>query len=200
MATKKVVLIGEFNSGKTCLVTRLIRNYYYATLPTIGASFTTWKPLNSDQKYSLGIWDTAGQERFSSIVPLYLRDAKVVIYCHPINKPWLDKHVLYYYTMAKEASKICKFIIAITMCDIKELILVNQSQIDQFATSINIDLTVWTSALTGNGVYNLFENIYYNFTNDIIETNNNDNDNNITFTRKTWKKKASSFFCLGYFN
>ena len=91
---RKIVLLGEMSTGKTCLVLRLVKNEFSDTeLPTIGfvfillfiiiiifflcvlniffllsfysAAFMVHKMNVDDKTVKLEIWDTAGQERFS---------------------------------------------------------------------------------------------------------------------------------------
>jgi len=84
---RKIVLLGEMSTGKTCLVLRLVKNEFSDTeLPTIGfvffyffilffflcvvniffysAAFMVHKMNVDDKTVKLEIWDTAGQERF----------------------------------------------------------------------------------------------------------------------------------------
>lgn len=84
----KIVLCGNYGVGKTSLVLRLIKNIFQDKAPpTIGASFLTWKADPREKSY-YGIWDTAGQERFADLLPLYFRDAHIVIYCWDCRSPF----------------------------------------------------------------------------------------------------------------
>ena len=73
---KKIVLIGEADSGKTSLVQRLVYDSFEEGEATVGAAFSTLLLENGSK---IGIWDTAGQERYNSLVPLYFRDAALVL-------------------------------------------------------------------------------------------------------------------------
>lgn len=73
---KKVVLVGSADSGKTSLVQRLVYNIFDDQEATIGAAFSTLE-FHSGER--IGIWDTAGQERYDALVPLYFRDAALVL-------------------------------------------------------------------------------------------------------------------------
>mmetsp|Transcript_32611 Transcript_32611/g.56631 ORF Transcript_32611/g.56631 Transcript_32611/m.56631 type:complete len:191 (-) Transcript_32611:1075-1647(-) len=75
----KVVVLGNSNVGKTCLVNRLARDTFSEAEPTIGANFLT-KALEVDSEVkSYDIWDTAGQERYRSLTPMYYRGAAIAI-------------------------------------------------------------------------------------------------------------------------
>jgi small GTP-binding protein len=71
----KVVIIGDSNVGKTCLVTRYVDEKFGDTQPTIGA-LHRMKNMNG---VDLDLWDTAGQERFKSMIPMYYKGAKAII-------------------------------------------------------------------------------------------------------------------------
>lgn len=76
----KVVILGSRGVGKTCLVTKYIKNSLHKDIgPTIAASFFTCKVYLNDEKIKLQIWDTAGQERFRAVAPMYYRNANAAI-------------------------------------------------------------------------------------------------------------------------
>jgi len=77
----KVVIIGDSNVGKTCIIQRFINNSFENTQPTIGACHFNKKYMDVD----LDIWDTAGQERFRSMVPMYYKGTKGIIICFDIT-------------------------------------------------------------------------------------------------------------------
>lgn len=73
----KMVLLGNSSTGKTSIVHRLLHNNFTnESESTIGASFATLK--HNDITYQ--IWDTAGQERYNAMVPMYTRNAEIVIF------------------------------------------------------------------------------------------------------------------------
>lgn len=73
----KMVLLGHSSTGKTSIVHRLLHNnFLHDSESTIGASFATLK--SNDVIYQ--IWDTAGQERYNAMVPMYTRNAEIVIF------------------------------------------------------------------------------------------------------------------------
>ncbi len=73
----KLILIGDSSVGKSCLLTRLIDEYFKSECdPTIGIEFGT-KIIKSSSGVPiwLQIWDTAGQENFWSITQSYYKGA-----------------------------------------------------------------------------------------------------------------------------
>jgi Ras-related protein Rab-5C len=79
----KVTFIGASTTGKTTLVIRLVRKYFFnITECTIGASFTKYKHNNMEYDF----WDTAGQERFNSLLPMYFRGTKIFIFVFDLSE------------------------------------------------------------------------------------------------------------------
>jgi small GTP-binding protein len=59
---------------------------------TIGASFiVNYAKSNGGRLVRLNIWDTAGQERYAALLPMYSRNADVIIFTiDPINRDSVD--------------------------------------------------------------------------------------------------------------
>lgn len=81
-------IIGIFASGKTSLAASFIKNKQsVANESTIGASFIVdYAQVRTGQIIRLNIWDTAGQERYAALLPMYSRNADVIIFTiDPVN-------------------------------------------------------------------------------------------------------------------
>jgi GTPase SAR1 family protein len=79
---KKLVTIGDAQTGKTSLLWRLTHKQRPDIRDaTIGAAFFN----SSSKKFCLNMWDTAGQERFRSMLPIYLRDAEIILFVYDIT-------------------------------------------------------------------------------------------------------------------
>ncbi|KAJ5074810.1 drab5 [Anaeramoeba ignava] len=83
----KVVLIGESDVGKTCLVLRLTKGIFQSLhVTTIGSSFYTKTfSFEEDEEVKMEIWDTAGQERYNSLTRMYFRGAVGAICVYDIT-------------------------------------------------------------------------------------------------------------------
>ncbi len=78
----KTTLIGASTTGKTSLVTRIKNNTFIDRIEcTIGVSFT--RLTHNNMNYEL--WDTAGQERFHSLLPMYFRGTKILIFVFDLS-------------------------------------------------------------------------------------------------------------------
>ena len=61
----KIILIGQADCGKTCIVNRFVDDSFQTdSLTTIGAELNTIKLQIDSIGVRLEIWDTAGQEQF----------------------------------------------------------------------------------------------------------------------------------------
>jgi small GTP-binding protein len=93
----KILLIGDSNVGKSCLIMRFIDNYFTLSyISTIGIDFKI-KTFNiEDKKVKVQIWDTAGQERFKTITKTFYRSAMGVIFVYDITDENTFKNVEYW--------------------------------------------------------------------------------------------------------
>jgi Ras-related protein Rab-5C len=88
MSNINFCIIGIFASGKTSLAASFTKNKQsVANESTIGASFiVNYTRSSGGQALRLNIWDTAGQERYAMLLPMYSRNADVIIFTiDPIN-------------------------------------------------------------------------------------------------------------------
>lgn len=72
----KVTFVGDAHVGKTSITKRIVMDRFNPDVDsTIGAAFCA-KTIDGT-KYN--IWDCAGQARFNQLLPLYLRDVRLVV-------------------------------------------------------------------------------------------------------------------------
>ena len=77
----KVVIVSKGYPGKTCLLHRLIDNYYLENFyTTIGIDFKILKFEFNHNEYKFMIWDTNGCEKYRHLTFNFLKKAKIVIY------------------------------------------------------------------------------------------------------------------------
>jgi Ras-related protein Rab-5C len=92
-------IIGIFASGKTSLAASFVKNKQSVTNEsTIGASFiVNYTKTSGGRAIQLNIWDTAGQERYASLLPMYCRNADVIIFTidplNPNSVPYIKKMI-----------------------------------------------------------------------------------------------------------
>mmetsp|Transcript_12786 Transcript_12786/g.35411 ORF Transcript_12786/g.35411 Transcript_12786/m.35411 type:complete len:293 (+) Transcript_12786:254-1132(+) len=85
----KVVLLGDTNTGKTCLVLRLVEGSFkpVGRSSTIGAFFLTKRLTVNNITCKMLLWDTAGQEQFQKLAKTYYQNAAAAIVCYDISNP-----------------------------------------------------------------------------------------------------------------
>ena len=91
----KCVLLGTENSGKSSLVNRCIDDTFNKeNHPTIGCAFNIKKFNLHDRKISLEIWDTGGAEHYSSLLPMYYRNAEIILICIDLSKYYNNQDII----------------------------------------------------------------------------------------------------------
>ena len=76
----KILLLGDLNSGKSCLLLRFAdQNCHQTYISTIGVDFKIRTVEIGNKTVKLQIWDTAGQEKFRTITSSYYRGAQGII-------------------------------------------------------------------------------------------------------------------------
>ncbi|KAM9832082.1 ras-related protein Rab-19 [Neosynchiropus ocellatus] len=83
----KIILIGDSNVGKTCVVQNFKSGSFSERQQnTIGVDFTV-RTLDIDgNKVKIQVWDTAGQERFRTITQSYYRSAHGAMITYDITR------------------------------------------------------------------------------------------------------------------
>lgn len=81
MNSLKVVLIGEYNVGKTCILNRIMnKKFNNYENSTIGCAYTFYTIKNYDNSSCLiEFWDTAGQEKYNSLIKIFYKKADIII-------------------------------------------------------------------------------------------------------------------------
>ncbi|KAJ4924792.1 hypothetical protein JOQ06_003742 [Pogonophryne albipinna] len=83
----KIILIGDSNVGKTCLVQNFKSGIFSEIQQnTIGVDFTVRTVDIEGKKVKMQVWDTAGQERFRTITQSYYRSAHGAIIAYDITR------------------------------------------------------------------------------------------------------------------
>lgn len=85
----KLVLLGESGVGKTCIISRYVKNLFDdRSETTSGASYASKViQLDDDQgSLRLDIWDTAGQEKYRSLTKFFYKDAAIAVLVYDITR------------------------------------------------------------------------------------------------------------------
>ena len=208
----KVALLGASGVGKTSILHRYAYNNYTKDKEqTIGASFATKKVKIDESKYvQLNIWDTAGQERFESIMPMYYRDADIIIIVYDIRdlrsftraKKWVGTIKEEVTNDNNHPNMNPKIMFVGNKIDDEMSRVVKKDDVNDFCQSItdlNIE-TSYASAKTGKNVMNIFEKAaieQYEIKKKFIEENKRD-DSDLVDINKPQSSWLEYLPCLGF--
>ena len=153
----KVVLLGQHNVGKTCLVDRYLHgNFKFNVTATVGAAFGSKKVDVSGRAWTLGIWDTAGAERYESMSRIYYRSARAAIVCYDLTRKESFEKVRFWVDELLENEPECLIFIVGTKYDLIQedasLREVDESMLGMLSLKANITKTFITSAKTGYNI------------------------------------------------
>nr|XP_055045662.1 ras-related protein Rab-19-like [Misgurnus anguillicaudatus] len=83
----KIILIGDSNVGKTCVIQRFKSGIFSERQQnTIGVDFTVRTINIEGKRVKMQVWDTAGQERFRTITQSYYRSAHGAMIAYDITR------------------------------------------------------------------------------------------------------------------
>jgi small GTP-binding protein len=157
----KVCIIGDTDVGKTSLSTRYCHGEFPEnSTPTIGASFLQRRVVVDNVEISLQIWDTAGQERFRSMAPMYYRGAKAAICVFDVtNEESFNRVTTWLRDLRAHADPNVVICLAGNKAD--KTPTFDLSKCESLARTLGGSFFK-TSALTGEGVQEIFETLSRN--------------------------------------
>ncbi|XP_076366085.1 ras-related protein Rab-8A-like [Tachypleus tridentatus] len=139
-ATYKILVLGDSNVGKTCIVHRFCDEKFYDTyISTIGIDFKQ-KIINLDgMPVKLQIWDTAGQERFRTLTTAYYRGAMGIILMYDVTNMDSFNHLSYWFRNVEEnASPDVAKVLVGNKCDASHLRQIEKERGEKIADSFTI--------------------------------------------------------------
>ena len=81
----KLIFLGDPHVGKSCILYRFMDDTFKEEYQaTIGLDFQSKNVQIDNQDIHLLLYDTAGQEKFRSLIPMYTRDANIIIVVYDI--------------------------------------------------------------------------------------------------------------------
>ena len=81
----KLIFLGDQGVGKSCILNRFMSDTFKDDYQaTIGLDFQSKNVQIDNQDIHLLLYDTAGQEKFRSLIPMYTRDANIILLVYDI--------------------------------------------------------------------------------------------------------------------
>ena len=82
----KLIFLGDQSVGKSCILNRFMNDTFTEEYQaTIGLDFQSKNVQIDNQDIHLLLYDTAGQEKFRSLIPMYTRDANIILLVYDIS-------------------------------------------------------------------------------------------------------------------
>ena len=82
----KLIFLGDQSVGKSCILNRFMNDTFKEDYQaTIGLDFQSKNVQIENQDIHLLLYDTAGQEKFRSLIPMYTRDANIILLVYDIT-------------------------------------------------------------------------------------------------------------------
>ena len=156
----KVVVVGEADVGKTCIVTRASKNTFNNEIkPTVGAANSLLEVTVDGQTAILNIWDTAGQEKYRSLTQMYFNGAGLAIVVFDLtNKASFDVLPEFINLLKERAGPKIKFVVVGNKTDLPDRKISSEAA-EEFTESVGGSFYIETSAATGFRVNELFQRI-----------------------------------------
>lgn len=131
----KTVIVGDSGVGKTCILTRFIRDTFETdTSSTLGVEFMSKIVETSKRKIELQLWDTAGQELFRAVTKAYYRGSIGAFLVFDITKRESFNNIRRWLSDIKSTANpdvVC--ILVGNKCDLIELREIKTEEAKEFA-------------------------------------------------------------------
>jgi small GTP-binding protein len=188
-----ISLLGESEVGKTSILKYYEDKIFENVISTIGIDISMKKVKfpDDEKEYKFKIFDTAGQERFKSISYSTIQLADGFLMVFAVNNRKSFQKINEWFTNISEHVDLKEKVIFIVGNKIDLVRQVQKEEGEEFANKMGIKYKE-TSAKTGEGTEEVFQDIY----NDIYERykkqKHNNNDKRIKLDSKNHKK--NNFF------
>ena len=191
----KLVLIGNANVGKTCVVKKATTSSFSEdSVPTLGASYVSKAVTCGRTEVRLQIWDTAGQERYRGMTPMYFRGAHAAIIMYSLTDQESFTAIDSWISSLRDNAdpNIIMFLVGNKQDLAAEARVVSTESGEQKAAEIKAEFCE-VSAKTGYGVDDLFMNITRRFVESSPEIGNVEEET--VDLKKAHKKKDGKKNC-----
>jgi Ras-related protein Rab-6A len=158
----KIIFLGDQYVGKSSILNRFYQDKFEQDYQaTIGLDFHSKNVEIKGTTIRLLLYDTAGQEKFKSLIPMYIRDANIIIVVYDITNKDSFIHTEHWVNETKDLKREdAIFVLVGNKIDLEENRAVSHKEAEDFAAEKGF-LFHEVSAKTGDEVQELFTSIIF---------------------------------------
>ena len=158
----KIIFLGDQYVGKSSILNRFYQDKFEEDYQaTIGLDFHSKNVEIKGSTIRLLLYDTAGQEKFKSLIPMYIRDANIIIVVYDITNKDTFIHTDHWVNETKDLKREdAIFVLVGNKTDLEDKRAVSNKEGEDFATEKGF-LFHEVSAKTGEEVQELFTDIIF---------------------------------------
>jgi Ras-related protein Rab-5C len=155
----KLVIVSATSTGKTAIADRFVHGGFHSHEPTTSAGYWTKTLQAAGEELELVIWDTGGSECYRSLAPLYYRRSSLGIVQFDLGRHNSFEEVESWIREIQNNSPVRHLMLVGNKDDLAEdKRRVTRAEAELIAAKYNIEYRE-TSAVTGSGVDELFEEL-----------------------------------------
>ena len=153
----KIIFLGDQAVGKSSILNRFYQDKFEPDYQaTIGLDFHSKNTEINGTSVRLLLYDTAGQEKFKSLIPMYIRDANIILIVYDISVKESFTHTDYWVNETKELKRgDAIFVLIGNKTDLEDKRAISTKDAENYATEKGF-LFQEVSAKTGDGIEELF--------------------------------------------
>ena len=155
----KIIFLGDQYVGKSSILNRFYQDKFEPDYQaTIGLDFHSKNVSINGTSVRLLLYDTAGQEKFKSLIPMYIRDANIIIVVYDITSKDSFLHTDHWVNETKDLKREdAIFVLVGNKIDLEDKRVLETKEAENFANEKGF-LFYEVSAKSGQGIQELFEN------------------------------------------
>ena len=155
----KLIFLGDQYVGKSSILNRFYQDKFEQDYQaTIGLDFHSKNVNINGTPVRLLLYDTAGQEKFKSLIPMYIRDANIILVVYDITNKDSFVHTEHWVNETKDLKREdAIFVLVGNKIDLEENRIVQVKEAEDFANEKGF-LFYEVSAKTGDKIEELFNN------------------------------------------